>query len=235
MKKLIVALVALGVLATPAMSQVKFGVEAGMNASQVISGEYAEGNGRVAGFQIGGTVDYQFSEHWVLMSGLSFIQKGGELNQNLFVGAGNGSYLLLGAPNYDRISLKMNYLELPVKIGFNIRLNDQVSLIPSIGLYGAYGFNAGNCSLNAYKDVRDTRGTFTQVEWKPFDGYNNPTYSKTPLNKLNHWDFGGVVGLKAIVSDHFTASFNYSHSIKAIQKQMDLRNSTFQLSVGYRF
>lgn len=220
---------------TSASAQVKFGVEVGMNASQVISNKYAEGNGRVSGFQIGGTVDYQFTEHWTLMSGLSFIQKGGELNQELFVSGGNGSSFLLGAPNFDRISLKMNYLELPVKIGFSIRINDQVRLMPSAGLYVSYGFNAGNCSLNAYKDVRDSRGHFTQVKWKPFDGYNDPTYSKTPLDKLEHLDFGGVVGLKTVISDHFTASFNYSHSIRPIQRQMDLRNSSFQLSVGYQF
>jgi len=59
--------------------------------------------------------------------------------------------------------------------------------------------------------------------------------SVIPLKELSHWDFGGVVGLKAVISNHFTASFNYSHSIRVIQRQMDLRNSNFQLSVGYLF
>lgn len=215
-------------------AQVKFGIETGMNASQTVSGEYAEINGRVSGFQVGGTVDYQFGGHWTLMSGLSLIQKGGEINQDLFVRSADGSAFLLVAPPYDRISLKMNYIELPLKIGYKIRLNDRLSLIPSIGVYASYGFNAGSCALNAFRS-NGTDGVFTSVKWKPFDGYNNPDYANSALDKLNHWDFGGIVGLKAVISDHYTASFNYSHSIKSIQKQMDLRNSTFQLSVGYRF
>ena len=67
------------------------------------------------------------------------------------------------------------------------------------------------------------------------DDANSSSVSVIPLKELRHWDFGGTVGLKAVISNHFTASFNYSHSIRAIQRQMDLRNSNFQLSVGYQF
>lgn len=234
MKKVYVVFLIMFLASLSMNAQVKFGIETGMNASQTVSGEYAEINGRVSGFQVGGTVDYQFGGHWTLMSGLSFIQKGGELNQDLFVRSADGSAFLLVAPPYDRVSLKMNYIELPLKIGYKIRLNDRLSLIPSIGGYASYGFNAGSCALNAFRS-NGTDGVFTSVKWKPFDGYSNRAYANSPLDKLNRWDFGGIVGLKAIISDHYTVSFNYSHSIKSIQKQMDLRNSTFQLSVGYRF
>lgn len=217
-----------------ASAQVKLGIEAGMNSSQTISGKSAETNGRVSGFQVGATVDYQFCKHWVLMSGLSFLQKGGELNQDLFVNAGNGVTQQLAVPNFDRISLKMNYVELPLKIGYSFRVSDKLILTPSIGVYGAYGFNANDCSLNALH--MDGKGTkFTSTQWKPFDGYADPANYRSRLEKLSHWDFGGVVGVKAVISDHYTASFNYSHGIKEIQKELGLCNSTCELSVGYRF
>ncbi|EXZ07447.1 outer membrane beta-barrel protein [Bacteroides fragilis] len=102
------------------------------------------------------------------------------------------------------------------------------------------GFNAGNCSLDVYHSY-ENYGAYVPAQWKPFDGYykvddaSSSSVSVIPLKELSHWDFGGVVGLKAVISNHFTASFNYSHSIRVIQRQMDLRNSNFQLSVGYLF
>lgn len=219
-----------------ASAQVKFGVEAGMNSSQTVSGKSAETNGRVSGYQVGATVDYQFCEHWVLMSGLSLLQKGGALNQDLFVNAGNSITQQLAVPRFDRISLKMNYIELPLKIGYSFRVGDKLTLIPSVGVYGAYGFGAGSCALNVFRYNQSANtGQFVSAEWKPFDGYKDAKDSNARLEKLNQWDLGGVVGIKAVISDHYTASFNYSHSILEVQKELGLRNSSFQLSVGYRF
>lgn len=233
-KALSISLISLLVSLT-ASAQVKFGVEAGMNASQTLSGAYAETNGRVSGFQVGATVDYQFSKHWALMSGLSFVQKGGELNQNLFVSGGNGTSFLLAAPPFDRISLKMNYIELPLKIGYSFRVSDNLILIPSIGVYGAYGFNAKSCALNALHVKGNRNFEYAPTQWKPFDGYSDPADSRSRLDKVSRWDLGGVVGVKAVISDHYTASFNYSQGIRKVQRELELRNSSFQLSVGYRF
>ena len=226
--------------AVPVMSQVKIGVEAGMTASRVVSGEkITESVANSAGAQVGLTIDYAFSKKWMLMSGLSFLQKGGEINRGLTTNAGYVDLFNAG-PTVTHVSLKMNYLELPIKLGYKFRLGDKLDLIPSIGVYGSYGFNAGNCSLDVYHS-NEVYGAYVPTQWKPFDGYykvddvNSNSAHVTPLNKLSHWDFGGVVGVKAVISDRFTASFNYSRSIRAIQRQIDLRNSSFQLSVGYQF
>lgn len=237
MKKYILVLIALGMSVYPAMSQVKFGIEAGMTASHVATGKGAtESISSSAGLQVGLTMDYSFSRKWVLMSGLSFLQKGGEIGRELTSNAGNVN-LFHSGPAVNHVSFKMNYLELPVKIGYSFSAGHHVKLIPSVGVYAAYGFNAGECPLDVYHTY-ENYGAYMPDNWKPFSGYNGMKQNEaltTPLDKLNHWDFGGIVGLKAVISDHYTASFNYSHSIKSIQKQMDLRNSTFQLSVGYRF
>lgn len=55
------------------------------------------------------------------------------------------------------------------------------------------------------------------------------------LQAFRRWDYGGIVGMKAVIADHYTISFDYRVGIKKIQAQNGLRNSTFQFSVGYRF
>ena len=58
-------------------AQVKIGVDAGMNLTHFkshYSREAQKVGGMGAGFQIGGTVDYEFKRHWMLMSGVSFMQ-----------------------------------------------------------------------------------------------------------------------------------------------------------------
>ena len=56
--------------------QVKFGVEAGGNWSHYKNDKSkAEQVGSMGGgFQLGGTVDYEFKHHWMLMSGLTWMQ-----------------------------------------------------------------------------------------------------------------------------------------------------------------
>ena len=103
------------------------------------------------------------------MSGLSFLQKGGELNRELTVNAGRVDLYQAG-PAFNHISFKMNYLELPLKLGYKFQLGDKLDLIPSIGIYGSYGFNAGNCSLDVYHSY-ENYGAYVPAQWKPFDGY----------------------------------------------------------------
>lgn len=54
--------------------QVKFGIEAGGNWSHYKNDKSkAEQVGSMGGgFQLGGTVDYEFKHHWMLMSGLTW-------------------------------------------------------------------------------------------------------------------------------------------------------------------
>lgn len=218
----------------PLSAQVKFGVEAGVVSSQTPSGDKAENIARISGFSVGVTGDLVLKNNWILMSGLSWIQKGGELHQELFTNMGNTT-IYNAVPAFERISSKINTIELPIKIGYAICVNEHLTLVPSIGGYVSYGFNAGTCTMNAFK-TNGEKGEFVQVNWKPYDGYSD-AQSKWPsqIEKFNHFDAGVNIGIKAVVSEHYTASFNYSHGLTEIQKQLQLKNSTLQLSVGYKF
>ena len=80
--------------------------------------------------------------------------------------------------------------------------------------------------------------TTEPAKWKPLDGFSykagEPNNSGN-LQAFRRWDYGGIVGMKAVIADHYTISFDYRVGIKKIQAQNGLRNSTFQFSVGYRF
>lgn len=113
----------------------------------------------------------------------------------------------------------------------------KLSLIPSVGVYASYGFGAGNCSLDVIHQEGDNITT-EPAKWKPLDGFSykagEPNNSGN-LQAFRRWDYGGIVGMKAVIADHYTISFDYRVGIKKIQAQNGLRNSTFQFSVGYRF
>ena len=126
------------------------------------------------------------------------------------------------------VEVKMNYLQIPVKLGYNFHINDKISLIPNVGLYAAYGFNAGESDLQMVGD-----GKLIHAGWKPLDGYGNT--SDQAIRGFNHWDVGATAGIKAVIGKHYTISFDYNIGLNKAQSTYGLRNSTFQLSVGYRF
>ena len=191
--KMIVVVVLAAMCVLPLSAQVKVGVEGGMNLSHyLVSGsdgyKAEQVGGMKPGFQLGVTVDYEIGKHWMLMSGLSWLQNRSTMKMM--------DHMVTYFP---KTEIKMNNLILPLKMGYNIRVSDKLSLIPSVGVYASYGFGVGN------------------------------------LQAFRRWDYGGIVGMKAVIADHYTISFDYRVGIKKIQAQNGLRNSTFQFSVGYRF
>ena len=64
----------------PVAAQVKLGIEAGANLSNYITDSHStpsDSKNMKVGFQAGLTVDYEFQNHLMLMSGLFFVRKGG--------------------------------------------------------------------------------------------------------------------------------------------------------------
>lgn len=210
--------------ALPAAAQVKLGVEAGANLSNYLTSNHslpAGSKDMKVGFQAGLTADYEFQNHLTLMSGLYFIRKGG----NMKLGEDYGQKPFYRYPN---VEAKMNYLQIPVKLGYSFHVNDHLSLIPYVGLYAAYGFSGGKSSIQVVDN-----GKVTDGEWKPLDGYGHSSGLMIP--GFRRWEVGAVAGVKAVLGKHYTISFDYNIGLNKAQKTYGLRNSTFQLSVGYRF
>ena len=139
----------------PVAAQVKLGIEAGANLSNYITDSHSnpsDSKNMKVGFQAGLTVDYEFQNHLML-----------KLGENYYGKDGINAYY-----RYPDVEVKMNYLQIPVKLGYNFHINDKLSLIPNVGLYAAYGFNAGESDLQMVGD-----GKLIHAGWKPLDGYGN--------------------------------------------------------------
>lgn len=233
MKKILTILLLTLWLVPYSFAQVKFGVETGMNLSHYkTSSRYQaqKKGGMEAGFQLGGTVDYTFCHHWLLISGASFIQTQSKMEL--------ADYMNFYFPN---TKIKQNHIVVPLKVGYNFHLGKKFSLVPFIGIYGSYNFSAGKCPLDiAYPSESGVR--IEKTKWNPMKGYsyiipnaNLPYDYEAKLSALRHWTYGGTGGIKAIIADHYTISFSYYEAIKKVQKQCSLRNYGYQLSVGYQF
>lgn len=227
--KLACILAGLFLCVLPISAQLKLGVEAGVNLSHYLSkdGVYAANQvgGIKAGFQLGIATDYSLDKHWMLISGLQFLQ-----NRSTMKLADHSVFY------FPKTDIKINNLMLPLKVGYDIRFSDKFSLLPSVGAYVSYGFSAGNCSLDVIRQEGDNITT-EPATWKPMNGYFYQTgeHNYGELQSFDHWDYGVVVGIKAVVARHYTIGFDYTVGIKKVQEQNSLRNSTFQFSVGYRF
>lgn len=230
MKKIIVLFIlTVGLLAEATAQQVKFGIEAGANFSHYknsISHAKKKG-GMGVGFQIGGTVDYEFRHHWMLMSGISFMQT----QSNMKLADASVFY-------FPDTEIKLSHLTVPIKVGYNIHVCQNFNLIPFIGVYGSYDFNAGSCAVIAGANELVAQ---KQDKWKPMDGYSynvpsEQTYEyEATIDAFRHWTYGGMGGLKAVIANHYTISFQYYEAIKKVQKQCKLRNYGCQISIGYQF
>ena len=232
MKRLTLFLLLALYLSLQVSAQVRFGVDAGMNLTHFKSSSDHQAQkigGMGAGFQIGGTVDYEFKRHWMLMSGASFMQTQSNMEM---------SYSML--PRFPDAKIKLNHIVIPLKVGYNFKISKTLSLIPSVGMYASYNFSAGDCPLDI-KSPAD--GKKIHEKWNPMKGYIDAFYiSDLPyelyrinLNPLRHWTYGGIAGLKAVIGRHYTLSFQYYEAIKRIQYQCSIRDYGYQLSVGYIF
>lgn len=224
--RLMIAAILVAMCTLPLSAQVKLGIEAGVNLSKFAgSGTYrlVKGDTKMkAGYQLGITADYEFKNHLMLMSGLSFIQRSGNLNQDLNYAGGTGqAYLQAGT--------RINYLQLPLKLGYNFHINENFSVIPYVGVYVAYGFGAGSNDI-CIKGKTDAKPSDYPGSWKPLQGKN-----EYGLGAFRRWDWGGIAGVKAVIAKHYTVSVDYSLGVMKAQPAYGLRNSGLQLSVGYRF
>lgn len=207
----------------PLFSQVTVGIEVGGNLSRFVgNGSSSSEKGDVkAGYQIGVTADYECKNHLILMSGVSFIRRNGDLKLGLNYAGGTSVVV------FPKVETKINYLQIPVALGYNFPVNKNLSLIPFVGVYVAYGFGAGKCDLDV---MGDSASQVTSISWKPLQGAK-----EHGLDAFRNWDWGGTVGLKAVVGQHYTLAFQYFVGVMKVQEHYGLRNSTYQLSVGYRF
>ena len=172
MKKIIIAVILL-FIAFSASAQLHADLRVGATASS-----FGDRHLKM-GIRAGAGVEYLFSEHWGLRSGLFFSMKGATTSNNVF--------------NYDSDkATRLSYLDLPVEALVAFRLSARTRLAFHSSLPDGTGF-----------DVR-------------------------------RWDAGVGFGADFIVG-HFVIGPEVQYGLTRLTKPGSDHNTTYALTLGYRF
>lgn len=123
----------------------EWGIKAGLNVSSIGGNNYNNIKAK-AGFHAGITIDYAFTDAIYLLTGLEYTIKGPIVELS---------------PNDQHINA--DYVQLPLSVGYKLRMRDELILIIDAGPYLAYGVN-GRITEGSYK-----QDTFSGVALKRFD------------------------------------------------------------------
>lgn len=127
--------------------KIRLGVKAGLNLSNITSGKGSYDNTKTkAGFHAGITLDYAFSSHWYLISGVEYTFKGIKVELNP-----------------DNQNITAAYVQLPLLAGFKFQLSNDMAILVNTGPYFAYGIH-GKIKEGSYK-----QDTFSDIALKKFD------------------------------------------------------------------
>lgn len=111
MKRITLFLLLILCLSLQAFAQIRIGVDAGMNLTHFKSSDnYVQKIGAWEPVQIGGTLDYEFRKHWMLMSGVSFMQTQSRMEME---------YGML--PRFPDAKIKLNHIVIPLKVGYQFQ------------------------------------------------------------------------------------------------------------------
>lgn len=116
-------------------AQVKVGIKGGLNLSSIIFRPDYSGDGKGSGvyiprFNAGMMIEIPLNDkdNWVLYTGSYYSGKGTRYGRTL------------PSLKRDSISIHLNYIELPVNIGYKFSAGNSNRLIAQAGIYAAYGF-----------------------------------------------------------------------------------------------
>lgn len=135
MKKFILSgfLVIGSMLAVQAQS-VKFGVKGGLNISRITK---TDGVKSLAGFNAGALVNFALDENWAIQPEVLYSAQGTKARQSAFWGLVNTSS-----------TLKLNYINIPVMVQYNIVPEFYLEAGPQLGILAAAKLKSGDISVN---------------------------------------------------------------------------------------
>jgi hypothetical protein len=234
MKKIVIT--SLMMFSVCAFSQeIKFGAKVGLNLSNLI-GDYPtainEHNSKM-GINIGGFAEYKINEKFTLQPELLFSTQGNTYGLKTYYGG--GSY-------YDgaEYNVKLNYLNLPIILKYKIIDKLNIEFGPQIGF-----LMSAKTIIDVTEDSRDPSQNYSVEVDLLNDGIYNfgGTYiqGKAGANRL---DFSFNLGSSYDITEKIFIQGRYNFGLTNVDKystngssttSWNMKNSVFQISLGYRF
>lgn len=216
-KKSLLYLLFLLITTQSAFAQIGYGLEAGYVSNSIASSDLD--SKYKAGFAVGLVLDYTLSNNVLLETGLSYQKKGSKLYK-------------LDKPIFGMTELDatMNYLEMPLWIGYKIKNDSKWVITPKLGAFLAIGLD-GKGTLHG-GDFQTSAG-WSNVFDDNIVSIENHNYS---YRSFNRFDMGIRLGVNIAYSKYYlTTSYDWglleTHS--TFGKKME--NRTWLLALGYKF
>ena len=157
------------------------------------------------GFNAGLTLDYAFSqkEDWLILTGIEYVTKGVSFGKV----EGVESFVNLG------------YAQIPIHLGYQIRVSNTTKLTFHGGAYLAYGLT----------------GSKKQAFGGVFDGNKDPFSDNAPL-QFKRFDFGAGLGTK-VEFGKIGVGLGWDFGMMKILDQdfQSIKNQNGYLTIGYLF
>jgi len=217
MKKILLIICLVAVSAGVSAQSVSFGVKAGMNLStlRVSPSDPSYTTSDKTGYHFGVVADVGFQE-FSLQPGLFYITKGQK-----FTGQYISFYLEDQQSILEKGTVRLDYIELPLNLLYNLKVTPDVKLYFGAGGYLGYGLS-GKVRGTISGDISGTFEKNISFNGNQND-YKNPDY-----------------GLNFIVGErlkHFSIDVNYSLGLANITPNQgaNVKNSAAGISIGYWF
>lgn len=178
-------------LSTKSFAQGHFGVKGGVNLANLNNKDF-EGDALI-GYQAG-VVYYSNSENPLyFQTGLLYNLKGTKIS-------------LLG----DATKMNLNFLEIPVNVGFKIPLGETLAISPFVGVYAGYAISGK----------------------QKYDGESFDLFEKDEDGEvlLKRFDLGGNVGLGLHLGNRAILTGQYSHGLANLNNLADESKVTTRTS-----
>lgn len=178
-------------------AQVKIGLSAGINTANAKDeiNEESITHHYLVRPNFGADAAYYFDEHWGLQTGIYYLGKGWRERYSL---------------SFDTIVVKLNYLEMPLKLSYRLKETADKNVWANAGLYFAYGLNAKRIF------------------------HNDPPRNDDPFERklYKRFDLGYTVESILTIKNNYGLKVGFSHGLLSLLTPDDkLKNFHFNVSL----
>jgi Outer membrane protein beta-barrel domain len=218
MKRLVLSLLTVAGLGFAASAQtekpVTFGIKAGVAFPNmtISSSSTSVSFDTKTSFYVGGTAEFVVSDVISIQPGLTFISKGTKFNSDSF------AFEDSDFGSTEKVTLNFNYLELPVNVLANFKLNGSGKIFVGAGPYFAYALSANGKYGSMKEDIKF--------------GENDSEFKRT--------DFGLNFLAGYQLNNGFNIHAGYGLGLSSIadtdlSDEITFKNKVFSVGVGFSF
>jgi len=217
-----VLLLAIGIL--PVIAQINFGVDAGFGTNDIMSSNmYTR---EKSSYKLGAFINsplFDKNKKDVWETGIYYQRKGMKMNN-----------FLESSTNYIQyMDVSMDYIQVPLMVGYKYNFSPSFSVALKTGLYVAYAFDGSGNLTGMDMDGRRFNAQMDIFSSNPLEELG----SSYPVKAFKRFDAGSLFSLDfGLFNDKLLLRFSFEKGWKNIASyDSEMQHNTQYISVGYNF